>query len=108
MRDESYNDLKAEGLNVSITALMGLGWLQEFLTKNQFSYPAAEKDRKFALIILQGLYNKMAAYETLLNSIERIADAEAEIASEYDHDLERGRARAYAEIKKRVAEARSR
>lgn len=57
----SESDLVADGLNIAINGQEALDWLAQFLESNKFSYPAAERDRAFALILIQALKNAAAA-----------------------------------------------
>lgn len=52
------SDLVADGLNISINRQEALDWLSQFLGAHKFSYPAAEKDRAFALVLIQALKNE--------------------------------------------------
>lgn len=52
------SDLIADGLSVSINRQEALNWLSQFLEAHKFSYPAAEKDRAFALVLIQALKNE--------------------------------------------------
>lgn len=52
------SDLVADGLNISINAQEALDWLMQFLESHKFSYPAAERDRQFAQVLIAGLRNE--------------------------------------------------
>ncbi len=52
------DNLTADGLHVDINAIEALDWLHKFLTTHKFSYPIAEAEREFAVLLIQGLKNE--------------------------------------------------